>query len=95
VFKGWYANVTYPARLADGDERPCLIWRDLYVDLIGLPDGSFSLRDEDELAASGLSSRDPVLYRAIEAAGLELVRRFQNRVPPFGDAATAGEEGPE
>lgn len=89
-FKGWYANVTYPARIADGEDPPCLIWHDLYVDLVGLPDGTFSLRDEDELTASGLSSRDTVLYGAIEDAVEELVRRFRKKVPPFDLAAGSG-----
>ena len=85
--KGWYANVTYPARLDDAVAPPHVIWHDLYVDLVGLPDGTFTVRDDDELAASALSAREPSLHRAIVSAREELVKRFQARVPPFVDTA--------
>jgi hypothetical protein len=81
--KGWYANVSEPARLDDCDDPPLLIWRDLFLDLIALPDGTFTLRDQDDLAASGLDTVDLRLHRRVVAAGQELVRRFQDRVPPF------------
>ena len=82
VFKGWYANVTYPPRVDDG-ERLRLTWHDLYLDVIGLPDGVYAVRDDDELAASGLRTRSPSLHAAILAARAELVRRFQAGLPPF------------
>src|SRR4051812_22775164 len=37
--RGWYANVTYPARLDRGSDPMTLFWHDLYIDVIGLPDG--------------------------------------------------------
>ena len=87
-FKGWYANVAYPARLDATTEPPVLFWHDLYLDLVGLPDGSFTVRDDDELLASGLAHADPELYARILAARSELIRRFQRRLPPFAEVST-------
>lgn len=88
--RGWYANVTAPATLAHDDETPVLTWHDLYLDLVALPDGRATLRDLDELAASGLSRRDPALYAGILAAGDELRRRFAARVFPFHETSRNG-----
>ena len=81
--RGWYANVTYPARLESGAGRPRLTWHDLYLDLIARPDGFRSVRDRDELDASGLADSDPDLYRAILAAGERLRDLIQGFRPPF------------
>lgn len=81
--RGWYANVTYPTRLDDSESPPLLVWHDLYLDLVGLPNGTVTLRDEDELLASRLRERDPQLYRRIIGASAELSRRFELGLPPF------------
>ena len=86
--KGWYANVTHPARLDATQVPPVLIWHDLFLDLVGLPDGSFTVRDEDELLASGLPQAEPELYACILEAQSELIRRFERRVPPFANVST-------
>jgi hypothetical protein len=86
--KGWYANVTHPARLDVTQDPPVLVWHDLFLDLVGLADGSFTIRDEDELLASGLSHTEPELYARILEAQSELVRRFEHRLPPFANATT-------
>jgi hypothetical protein len=83
--KGWYANVTLPARLDVTQDPPVLIWHDLFLDLVGLPDGSFTLRDDDELLASGLANADPELHACIIGARSELIRRFECRLLPFAD----------
>jgi uncharacterized protein len=83
--KGWYANVTHPARLDVAADPPILIWHDLFLDLVGLPDGSFTLRDDDELLASGLANADSELHARIVGAQSELIRRFERRLPPFAD----------
>ena len=85
--KGWYANVTHPARLDATTDPPMLIWHDLFLDLVGLPDGSFTLRDDDELLASGLVKADPELHERIVGARSELIRRFVRRLPPFADSS--------
>jgi uncharacterized protein len=84
-FKGWYANVTHPARLNVTTDPPVLIWHDLFVDLVGLPDGSFTLRDDDELLDSGLADADPELHARILGARSELIRRFERWLLPFAD----------
>jgi hypothetical protein len=90
--KGWYANVTHPARLDVAGDPPVLIWHDLFLDLVGLPDGSFTLRDDDELLVSGLANADPELHALIVGAQSELIRRFQCRLLPFATppATTSG-----
>jgi uncharacterized protein len=86
-FKGWYANVAHPARLDFTMEAPVLYWHDLYLDLVGLPDGSFTVHDDDELLASGLAEANPELQAGILAARSELIRRFHHQLPPFADAS--------
>jgi hypothetical protein len=84
--RGWYANVTYPAflePLADGEPSVALVWHDLYLDLVGLPDASFVVRDEDELADSGLEAADSRLHTEIVAAVNDLVQRFISQQMPF------------
>ncbi len=89
--RGWYANVAYPALLDMGSETPCLIWHDLYLDVIAFPDRSFVRADDDELEASDLARANPSLHARIVAARDELVRRLQDWQHPFAfsDAATA------
>ncbi len=87
-FRGWYANVTLPAYLeapSENGEAIVLVWHDLYLDLIGLPNGDFVIRDEDELSTARVEERDPVLYERIRAAIGELERRFRDRRLPFVD----------
>jgi hypothetical protein len=81
--RGWYANVTYPAELDDRRAPTRLIWHDLYLDLVGLPDGSFKILDEDELREAELETRDPRLLAMIERGRVELVRRFITGAVPF------------
>jgi hypothetical protein len=81
--RGWYANVTHPTTIDTSTQPATLYWHDLYIDVIALPDGSVVVRDEDELAASGLAERDPALHAAILQARDELLRRFDERSFPF------------
>lgn len=83
TLRGWYANVTHPTRIDAKTSPPTLYWPDLYVDVIGLPDGRIAVRDEDELAASELLERDPGLHARILATRDELLRRFAAREFPF------------
>lgn len=85
TLRGWYANVTYPATMDTTATTPTLIWRDLYLDLVGLPDGTVVVRDEDELAESNLAGTDPDLHVAIIAAKDELLRRWAVNDLPFGE----------
>jgi hypothetical protein len=82
-FKGWYANVTHPAHLDLSADPPVLIWHDLYVDLVGLPNKTYTIRDDDELEASKLNELDPPLYQRIHWARTELIRRFERELSPF------------
>lgn len=79
TLRGWYANVTFPTVV----EGATLSWHDLWLDLIVLPDGTFTVRDEDELEESGIAQSDPNLYAAVVHAGEELVRLARARAFPF------------
>ena len=83
ALRGWYANVTHPARLDRCSTPPTLAWHDLYLDVVALPDGSRSVCDEDELAASELMTSDPRLYSRIVNARDEILGRLDRGVVPF------------
>lgn len=76
AFKGWYCNVTRPARLEGGHVR----FEDLALDLLVLPDGTTHVLDEDEFEQLELSEAD----RAAARDSLEELRRLaQERAGPF------------
>ncbi|MBB5936299.1 DUF402 domain-containing protein [Streptomyces zagrosensis] len=69
LLKGWYCDVTRPARVEDGT----LVVVDLELDLWLSADGNTVLRlDEDEFAESGLAERDPQAAARAQAALDEL-----------------------
>jgi len=72
--RGWYANVTRPARCERHEGSFLIAWPDLILDLVMLPDGSISALDEDELEDSGLAKSNPELRHQIIAARDELRR---------------------
>ena len=80
AFKGWYGNVTFPAFVTSDVASPTLVWHDLYLDVVILPDGSMSLLDDDELALSGLPQAHPRFARAIEAARRDLLESISGFV---------------
>jgi len=74
--KGWYCNITRPARI-DGDQVSA---EDLALDLIVKPDGSWTVVDEREFDAQRLSGTD----RANALAALaELKQLVQTSEGPF------------
>ncbi|HET9979078.1 MAG TPA: DUF402 domain-containing protein [Ktedonobacterales bacterium] len=74
--KGWYCNVAAPATIEEHD----LYCRDLMLDLWVAPDGTTTVLDEDEFAASKLDSAT----REQARAGLaELQRLVAQRQGPF------------
>lgn len=84
--RGWYANVTYPARLDTSTVPSTLYWQDLFIDVIALPNSTVTVRDEDELFEAGLATNDPALHATILTARDELLRRFAKRAFPFHEA---------
>lgn len=54
VLKGWYCNITRPARLGPAD----VYAEDLALDLLVFSDGSCRVLDEDEFEALHLSTED-------------------------------------
>ena len=83
--RGWYCNVTRPARIADGEVRA----DDLALDVLILPDGEVTVLDEDEFAALDLS---PDEQRRARAAVDDLRRAAREGAPPF-EALKAGGRG--
>ncbi|MDQ3696163.1 MAG: DUF402 domain-containing protein [Chloroflexota bacterium] len=82
VPRGWYVNVTYPATIVAEAMGPTLVWQDLYVDVIVLPGGAVTVRDEEELAASGLRQHEPSLHhRILESRDLILSNIRLHRFP--------------
>ena len=82
VPRGWYANVTYPPTIVGEATGPALVWHDLYLDVIVLPNGVVTVRDEDELAASGLRQHEPGLHqRILESRDLILHNVRHHRFP--------------
>jgi predicted RNA-binding protein associated with RNAse of E/G family len=75
--KGWYCNVTRPARIS-GDE---IAAEDLALDLWVSPDGETQVLDEDEFAALPLT---PAERRAACMALAELQALAARQSPPFG-----------
>lgn len=74
--KGWYCNITRPARIEDSH----IYADDLALDLVVKPDGQVHIVDEDEFAALDLPSKDR--QRALEA--LEQLKTWVfNRAGPF------------
>jgi hypothetical protein len=74
--KGWYCNVTRPARI-DDDEVSA---EDLALDLWVAPDGETLVLDEDEFAALSLS---PSEREAAQNALAELQAMVAQRTIPF------------
>lgn len=83
ALKGWYGNVTFPTTFEPGPDGETVVWHDLYVDLIGFPDGQFLILDEDELQASELMKSEPDLVTLILSARDTMIARFQGRDFPF------------
>lgn len=78
IHKGWYANVTFPAFLLDDDTGITLVWHDLYLDVVVLPDGIIHLLDDDELDAAPAPFSEPAMYRAIHGAREDLIAFVQS-----------------
>lgn len=83
AFRGWYGNVTWPARAYRDDHRLVLLWPDLILDLVLLPDGTLTLLDDDELKESGLGDTSPWLVEQMVVARDELLRLLQNGFFPI------------
>jgi uncharacterized protein len=74
--KGWYCNITRPARIG-ADEVAA---EDLALDLWVAPDGEMLVLDEDEFAALPLASAE---REAARQALAELQTMAVQKIPPF------------
>jgi uncharacterized protein len=53
--KGWYCNITEPARMHDDGEQSMIGQVDLYLDVWVKPNGQYMVLDEDEFATATLT----------------------------------------
>jgi hypothetical protein len=81
ILRGWYGNVTYPATIESIDGVQSLVWHDLYLDVVILPDGLQVLLDDDELDDSGIPASDPAFAGAIEQARRDLIAIIPQLAP--------------
>ena len=80
LLKGWYCNITRPAKI----ENDSLSAEDLALDLVVLPNGSQYVIDEDEFEALNLNSSD----RAGAIAALKELQQFAEALDgPFENLA--------
>ncbi len=77
--RGWYCNISRPAKFANG----ILSAVDLALDLFVYPDGRILTLDEDEFNALNLQSNDPEAWRHSRAAVDELKAMAGARRAPF------------
>lgn len=77
--RGWYCDISRPARLVGRD----LYWDDLSLDLIVSPSGEVRLADEDEFQALGLAEREPQAHAEALRAVAEIRARVAQGLPPF------------
>jgi hypothetical protein len=75
-FKGWYCNISRPARWMDSEVQ----WVDLELDVVVRPDGQTAVLDEDEFSALVIAEDERM---AALAAVDELLRHAQDRTGPF------------
>lgn len=85
TLKGWYCNITRPARI----EAREVFAEDLALDLLVYPEGGDLVLDEDEFDALGLPAEEQSLARR---ALLELRELAARRQGPF--AATSNHSAP-
>ncbi len=84
--KGWYCNITRPARLEAKDVRA----EDLALDLLVYPEGGDLVLDDDEFDALGLSPEEQSTARQALAELRELAARRQGPFAnPIHDSAPA------
>jgi len=80
LLKGWYCNITRPAKIGNDS----LSAEDLALDLVVLPNGSQYVIDEDEFEALNLNSSD----RAGAIAALKELQQFAEALDgPFENLA--------
>ena len=82
--KGWYCNITRPARIG-ADEVAA---EDLALDLWVTPDGASEVLDEEEFAELEL---EPEERRKAREALEDLRHRVETGQPPFGGERQAGD----
>jgi protein associated with RNAse G/E len=75
TFKGWYCNLSRPARFTESQVE----WVDLALDLWVWPDGRRLVLDQDEFDALVL---EPSERRQVEQSLSELVQAFEAKRPP-------------
>jgi hypothetical protein len=81
MLKGYYANLTLPARYEPG--AGILTWFDLALDLWVPAQGQPQILDVDEYDSLGIAENDPALHASLQAALQHLWAHALARTGPF------------
>ncbi len=79
VLKGWYCNITKPARFSDQE----IAYVDMALDVFVYPDGRALVLDEEEFQENRARLYSPEDAGSAEAAVAELLEMVRRRHPPF------------
>lgn len=82
TLKCWYCNISTPADVDDES----IVFRDLLLDVLLLPDGSTRVLDREELAQARAEGLDPTLAALAEQGLDEVLAMIAAGQPPFGDS---------
>ena len=83
AFKGWYANVTWPTLLRQENDELILMWRDLILDVVILPDGTIARLDEDEFELAQSQFESTGFADEIRAIRDRIIALANAGSPPF------------
>lgn len=79
TLKCWYCNISTPAEVGDDG----IVFRDLLLDVLLLPDGSYRVLDRDDLAQARAEGLDPALAALAEQGLGEVLAMIAAGQPPF------------
>ena len=83
AFKGWYANVTWPALLRQERDELILTWRDLVLDVVILPDGTITCLDEEEFDLAQSQFESTGFADEVRAIRDRIIALANTGSPPF------------
>ncbi len=79
TLKGWYCNICEPLDMG----ATTFDVRDLLLDVLVYPDGSYSILDEEEYAAAYADDLSPELAHLARRAVTEIEQQLAQRITPF------------
>jgi protein associated with RNAse G/E len=86
ALKCWYCNISTPAVIDDDH----VSFRDLCLDVVVLPDGTYRVLDRDELDVATAEGLDPALVSQAEEGLRQVLDLVREHRPPFRRPACVG-----